>query len=354
MDDTGLIDRLWPDGISDEEQAFLASLSPHQRERLMERLRAIEAATREGADLNAIAGRLPMGRTAFYELRRRWTSERSLRVVAPWGTRTRRPKFGLPAKRSDIAEGGEAEDGDGGTNRPSLPTARRLARERTRALASRPSVLRANFGRNFALDVSGVDIIVKGERGSSWLTCAFLLECASGLILSAGAGSAEASPSLAKVVRNGMTVATELRLDVKEPSFSVVMPEPQDGEMYQWLQNRLRLSEILGEDRLSFTGPRRFGNTLLEVVGDRIDKLMLRPRAGTRSGAPTAKQVANTPSPTAEEIEVLLDVAVRRHNQPIEKRLKRLGLIGNGDPKPLIDLLNRAFPVAPNLSDERR
>lgn len=354
MDDTGLIDRLWPDGIPDEEQAFLASLSPHQRERLMERLRAIEAATREGADLNAIAGRLPMGRTAFYELRRRWTSERSLRVVAPWGTRTRRPKFGLPAKRSDIAEGGEAEDGDGGTKRPSLPTARRLARERTRALASRPSVLRANFGRNFALDVSGVDIIVKGERGPSWLTCAFLLECASGLILSAGAGSAKASPSLAKVVGDGIATAADLRVNAKQPSFSVVMPDPQDWEMMQWFQERDRLSKALDKDKLSFTGPRRFGNTLLEVVGDRIDKLMLRPRAGTRTGAPTAKQVANTPSPTAEEIEVLLDVAVRRHNQPIEKRLKRLGLIGSGDPKPLIDLLNRAFPAAPNLSDERR
>ena len=340
-----LLSSVWPNGVPPEELALLATLSADRRAKLIERLRALQEASLPGADLTAIAGKLGLGRTAFFELRKNWARERSLKVVVPWATRpARRKALNVEVPHDDT--GNSADDGHpiDAAAALSVPTMRRRTREQMREEAAQPAVLRARFGREFVLDVSAVNVIVKDDRSPRWRTCAFLIERASGLILSAVAGGPSDSPSIRQAARAGRQKIDELRLAVRDPSLTVVMPEPHGHEAASWLRDRIMLAEALGEDRVLFDGARRFGAALVESVGERVGGIGLRPRA-TPWTVPTAKQILGAPEPSSHDMDVLLSVEVSRHNQVILKRLRRMGLVaGKGDPQPLLDLLDAAFP----------
>lgn len=333
--------RVWPDGLPTSELAFWASLSPTERDDLTKRFAAVVAADVPGTDLAELARDLGMGRTGFYSLRTRWADQRTLRAVARFATRSARriPTTVGPAEA-------EAADGEAaaGAAAPSKPTARRLARERARDAARDPEALRRGFGRAFVLDVTPVDLVAPGGGDPEWLVCAFLIERFSGLILAAAPGSAGVSPRLADVAREGAERALELRLSVRKPSLTVVVPDPREGEFLTMTRMRAHLAEVLGEASVRWSEPRRFGSALVEAVGERVGGLDLRRRADWRK--PIAHDVlAKAAVPSASEVDVLLRTEVRRSNELLERRLRRLGLIGGaGDPAPLVGLLDAAFP----------
>lgn len=333
---------LWPDGPPEAELAFWASLTPAGRDDLANRIAAITAASEPGADFEGLARSLSMGRTGFYSLRKRWAEQRTLRAVARFASRTAR----RTAPKDDPALPESVPDADpvDGRSGPSAPTARRLERERTRNAARDPDELRRAFGREFVLDVSPVDLITVGSDGPEWLVCAFLIERSSGFVLSAAPGAAGSSPSLRRVVREGAERALELRMAVRSPALTVVLPDPRENEVVPAMLNRAHLAGLLGEAAVRWSEPRRFGSALVDAVGERIGDLALRRRADWRKPIP-AKVVAKAAAPSSEEIELLLKVQVRRSNELLERRLRRLGLIGGGgDPTPLVALLDAAFP----------
>lgn len=331
----------WPDGLPTSELAFWASLSPTERDDLTKRFAAVVAADVPGTDLAELARDLGMGRTGFYSLRTRWADQRTLRAVARFATRSARriPTTVGPAEA-------EAADGEAaaGAAAPSKPTARRLARERARDAARDPEALPRGFGRAFVLDVTPVDLVAPGGGDPEWLVCAFLIERFSGLILAAAPGSAGVSPRLADVAREGAERALELRLSVRKPSLTVVVPDPREGEFLTMTRMRAHLAEVLGEASVRWSEPRRFGSALVEAVGERVGGLDLRRRADWRK--PIAHDVlAKAAVPSASEVDVLLRTEVRRSNEFLERRLRRLGLTGGaGDPAPLVGLLDAAFP----------
>ncbi|MBD8736238.1 hypothetical protein [Sphingomonas sp. CFBP 13706] len=337
-----LLESVWPRGVPAEERAILTSLPSDRRRKIIKRLNAMHQASSPDADLPAIIQAGGMGRSTFFALQKRWNHERSVKALLPFATRPPRRK---PLPSMGTPQPGNGDDrSDAASAVLSLPAMRLRERERMRAEAAQPAVLLQRFGHEFVLDVSAVDMIVQDERGPRWRICAFLIERASGLILSAGAAGSNEAPPMRTVAREGHRTAAELRIAVRDPSLTVVMPEPHGHEAVPWLQSHKRLGDVLGRDRVLFEGPRRFGTALLESVGEKVGALGLRPRATPRT-VPTRKQTSETPAPSSDDMEILLEVQVARHNEPIVRRLRSLGLIGGkGDPQPLLELLDAAYP----------
>jgi hypothetical protein len=342
IDADELLDSVWPRGVPAEERAILTSLPSDRRQKVIRRLNAMHRASSPDADLTAVIEAAGLGRSTFFALRKRWDQDRSVKALLPFATRPPRRKP-LPSVETPHPENGD-DRSDVASAALSLPAMRRRERERMRAEATQPAVLLERFGHEFVLDVSAVDMIVNDGRGPNWRICAFLIERASGLILSAGAAGSDESPPMGNVAREGRRKAAELRVAVRDPSLTVVMPEPHGHEVYSWLQSRRMLANVLSEDRVLFDGERRFGTALVEAVGEKVGTLGLRPRATPRT-VPTRKQTSETPAPSSADMEILLEVQVSRHNEPIVRRLRSLGLVGGkGDPQPLLDLLDAAFP----------
>jgi len=334
----------WPEGVPAFERALLASLDAEKRNAVLARLDAVNRA-RAGESPEELAVHIGVGRASFFKMRRRWQAERTLAVLVPRAKR----RGGRPKLEHDEVAGKDLDRGAarrGGTpsaRLPSVPTVRRMLRDRRRAEATKPELLLENFGSRFALDLTAMDIPISVHGEIEWAGGAFFLELQSGLILSAAVSTLAESDLISRqAVKSGCAFAEKKRLRaLSDPVLEAVVGD--SGISIGGYADYLRwLKEVTEPEHLFTAGNQRFGRFLLNAIGRRIGRIRLKPRTTVRTAKISPSDLQGRTPVSVSDAQILLDEEIRRHNEPIEKKLAELGLLSRGGDGALL----RAFDPA--------
>jgi len=331
----------WPEGVPPFERALLASLDAEKRTAVLARLDAVNRA-RAGESPEELAVHIGVGRASFFKMRRRWQAERTLAVLVPRAKR----RGGRPKLEHDQVDGEDLDSGAarrGGTpsaRLPSVPTVRRMLRDRRRAEAMKPELLLENFGSRFALDLTAIDIPISVYGEIEWAGGAFFLELQSGLILSAAVGTLAESDFLSRqAVESGCAFAEKKRLRVlPDPVLEAVVGD-SSLSLHGYADYLRWLKEVAEPEHLFTAGNQRFGRFLLNAAGRRIGRVRLKPRTTVRTEKISPSDLQGRTPVSVSNAQILLDEEIRRHNEPIEEKLTELGLLSGGEDGALL----RAF-----------
>ena len=319
-----VLGRIWPDGLPPEEDALLASLPPERVELALRRLRAI-LEVENGSSVHAAAQALGIDRPAFYRMRQRWSASRSMRSLAPFSARAPRRLGPAPshldpsmvrrvlgssapnASAKEMAQ--ELFSQSGGAL--SMDAAVRLVRAERMRLSADPRYLADRFGRVLLVDVSAISISVLSTEGVLPAVVAVVLDRASRLIIghaveTVGA-SLTAQREAARIVGRLFPMSG---VSDCSPEFEVVLGYGEENAVL----DIARRAVDAGAD-VVLKGERRCGVRMLSLIGHRLGRLRLRPRA-TSPTSTWASSISDLSFPPMAEKHAiaLIDEAVRNHN----------------------------------------
>lgn len=323
-----LLATAWPHGVPGEEDALARSLPPARRQLAAARLAAV-LSVEQGKPVKDAAHLLKMDRIAFFRLRQRWSAARSLRSITPF--------MGRAPRRVGTAHKVEARIADelvASAPRPlrfadlvdtlleraggmSRQTAMRLLRQAgARASASVEEIAR-ELGEEIAVDLVGTAMTVEGEVVAVGLaietSSRFILGFAAGTITQAGSVVAEAASDAASAAPRWKAPTS-----LAEGRLRLVVPGDEHG--FDAKAFGASAAKMTGDVKLLVSGERRFGAAAANLLGHRIGRLTLHPRALLTGEAPRNAMV------TAREVSLadarsLVAEAVRHHN------VERLGVL---------------------------
>ncbi|MGI4880517.1 MAG: hypothetical protein ACRYG4_23885 [Janthinobacterium lividum] len=346
-DENALLQAAWPDGIPEAEAAFLNSLTPDRRKLVRRRLGALLQLDANGGVRGAVgkaAASAGLSRIAFYKLRREWTQQRSLSVLAPYSSgpgrssstaaeddRVRFGARGLLGILPQESNGGIAHSIAVALGlKPSARLVGLVQRER-RALARDADFLKKAYGRAILIDTCAVSLNLAGEP----VVCCLVLEEASLAILGHSVGTSSSQPPVGVAVAAALALLREKCADRNwtgdSAKLRLVLPDEALATVLSWGE-RIRPTTY---QWVVPTGPRRFGVGLVSRVGPRLGKLWLKPQSTTGGGAGPTKAPTRLTPPTLADADVLVAREISVHNAPIFAALAAAGLLGSGRGVPL-------------------
>lgn len=335
----------WPDGLSPIDEALFAQATPEVRTLIERRLKSILAAETGDRPMADLAQEAGLDRTRFFRLRQRWRADRSLRSVIPQGQR--RPRKIAPRAKSAAASSAKGVvESAVALNSPSLSTsyiaglvvgslqggvsmqtATRLVRLERARQARDPEVLKTRFGEEMLIDLCAVSLrLSEGADVGGAVVVAVVMDAASRLLIGHAAGGVHNSLGLQ---RRAMERAIAL-LDVDE---SRGLPA-QTHLVLGWSdKKRLTGLEFFAWSRpgvrsVSATSPHRFGRSLIDLIGHRIDRLRLKPKSTDpdSTGHRNVRDLSGPPM-TEAHARAFVDEAVENYNAPIIATLKEAGVL---------------------------
>lgn len=332
-----LMREAWPDGPPVEELAISRSMSPDRRLVAAQRLDGVLDEER-GRSLSDAAARLGMDRIAFFRLRQRWKRSRSLRSVVPFMGRAPRKVGHGREDEAGIALELLKEEG-GAVAAPHLAdrlvaeasaplsrqTATRLLREASARLSAGYEELATTLGREVLVDFSGTVMRIVPEDGGGMLAVCLGVETASRVIVGWAAGPIVRSESMLLETWRGFD----------EGFGSIGQSDRALGRLKLVLPDSLAAFGVVAfsavpggvVDALS-DGERRFGRDLVRLLGHRVGRLSLHPRAYARGEPPIHGSGARTLR--FSDAAALMGEAVRDHN--LERRVALLDAVSKVDP----------------------
>lgn len=322
----------WPDGVPPEEAAIARTLAPDRLVLARQRLKSVLAVER-GGSIHSEASELGIDRVAFFRLRQRWRQRRSLRSLVPFiGRAPRRVGVGreslagvalqLVREAGVSSEPGDLVDrllevADDATTRQ---TGVRLLREAASQLSAGLEQISESLGSEVLVDFSGTAMNARTPGGSAMVVVCLVVETASRLILGWSADTVARSGRMMAVA---ISRAVEGIVSPGDPSTSagrlkIVVPETAAGfEAAVFIQYALSQGATV-IDR----GERRFGRELARLVGHRLGRLSLHPRAYTVGRAPVHGMSPGSRL-AIEDAASLVAEAVRDHNRKRNSALLR-------------------------------
>lgn len=332
-----LLKKVWKEGLPPGESAFLASQPRRVQEAIITRLQAVLDAA-EGGNLRELAQTAGVEREGFFKMRKRWEREKALEVLVPNSRRNSgrravaRPEAEAEAKAQlAMRKPSQVTAALVPITKASTPAARGLVRRAMKEMSTTPEMLQQKFGAAFALDQSVIDLPIDVGGKVELALAALLLERTSGLILGAAVGSAAFSDDVASAALElAAAYAKRERLRVLPVSGGLPELEVVIGDFGSPL-NHMRFINYairnLGRDRVHFERKRRFGRFALEIIGNRIGRIELKPRMDHAKAS--AGDVAFTGKVLPVSDAALLFLReVKRYNRGIEEKLAGLGLLG--------------------------
>ncbi len=317
-----LLDIAWPEGVPAEETALARSLTLERAAIVVPRLAAVLGAE-GGRSVGETAAELSMDRIAFFRLRQKWTAQRSIRSLTPFlGRAPRRIGAGRdddaklaerllqsadqPRRLAQIAEQ-LIRESSGGMSRQ---TAMRLIRASASGLSTGVEDITRELGAEVLVDLTGTAMSVLDRDGEVAAVC-LIVETATRFVLGAATGTAS---NMLPIIASAMhyAIGHSYFHDIASGDggrIRLVLPDVPDRSE---LTNFCRSAATRNVTTIS-TGERRFGRQLVSLIGHRIGRLSLHPRALTagvapRHGSAPARRVSMI------DAEALVSEAVRDHN----------------------------------------
>lgn len=331
-----VLGRAWPSGIPDEEQALFDSLPDDRAALVLRRLSAI-LSVEDGEPVGAAASALGVDRPAFFRLRSAWSRSRSLRSITPFAGRAPRRLGPSTGDHSGLVEevirasspnasaramADEVVRRSGGSI--SLDASLGMVRAARMRLSADPNYLRDRFGRVLLVDVSAVSLAVY-DAGDKVLpmAVAVVLDRASRLILGHSACVATAVLEGQKRAVQATAIVgstSDGRRAPESAKLEVVIGYGPDGTV----EELATAARLVGADVID-RGDSRCGSRLLSLMGHRLSRLRLRPRA-TNPSSIWAESTAGLSFAPMDQVRAnaLINEAVREHN-----RARLIGLAGN-------------------------
>jgi len=355
-----ILERAWPDGIPDEERALFDSLPDERAQRVLRRLEAILSVA-AGEPVGVAAASLGVDRPAFFRLRRAWSQGRSLRTITPFAGRAPRRLGPSTGDHSGLVEqvirasspnasaramADEVVKQAGGSI--SLDASLGMVRAARMRLSADPDYLRDRLGRVLLVDVCAVSLVVYDDGGRIRpMAVAVVLDRASRLILGHSACVATAAvEGQMKAVQATAVIRSKSdnRPTLKSPHLEVVIGYGPDGAV----EDLAAAARLVGADVIE-KGDRRCGSRLLSLIGHRLSRLRLRPRA-TNPSSIWAESTAGLSFAPMDQVRAnaLINEAVRDHN-----RARLIGLAGNdgSDDGNLVERYLEKFVQLTNATD---
>lgn len=366
---TSVLDAVFPDGVPDSERLLAATMPPDRLRQAERRLAALLAAERRMAEastppggtrsLNDLADAAGMGRTAFFELRRRWSDVRSLASLVPVQVRPprgrdRRPQFDeaaalavdvVAAAPIYVSTSAMARQLMARLNAPiSTQTAIRMIRDARRICAADLAYLKANFAAMTLVDVSATALTVEREGGYEYLLICVVMDRASRLVVGHASGFADEAIGLQRTAtENAHRRVLLFGPDRPGPGPTQIEyvvgpgPEPEVREIAHSLWDQL------GRQAVIATGPRRFGERLVSQLGPRVDRIRLLPRSTAQGRSAASGSTAHLTFTHAPDAKAVLDLAVDRHNALVIRRLSDAGFATRAEADPVGGSLSSAL-----------
>ena len=344
----------WPDGVPASESVYLESLAPDRREEALRRLDALVKSEAGGSSVSLadIATQADLSRATFYQLRKRWAEERSLRSITPY--EERRPRdIGTGPEHDRVRQAAEKLMGDHPEasdtaivtmlkpgSKLGRSTVARLVGDARRGMRLTDVDLPSVYGRNVLVGLEGVRLRLVRHRWREepdLVVCAFAVEEATGLILGHRLGEASASETLPiGAAWRALQVLRQDALDrpVETASTRVELkPMPALGAAHHQQSDTPERAAADGKQTVpgeaSLTA--RFATRLKGLLIPAGDLLQLPVNDTDALGAWLDEQGYRESRQASGSI--LIAKAVEHHNQPILERLTEAGLIGeNGVP----------------------
>ncbi|ONF96270.1 hypothetical protein SPHI_14990 [Sphingomonas jeddahensis] len=279
-----------------------------------------------------------MDRIAFFRLRQRWKRSRSLRSVVPFmGRAPRKVGHGRQEEAGMALELLKAEGGvvtaphlaDRLVAEASAPmsrqTATRLLREASARLSAGYEELATTLGREALVDFSGTAMRILPEDGGGMLAVCLGVETASRVIVGWAAGPIVRSEAMLLETWRGFEEGFG-NVGKSERAFGrlkVILPDVLAAF------GAVAFSAVPGGvvDALS-DGERRFGRGLVGLLGHRVGRVSLHPRAYSRGEPPIHGSGARTLR--IIDAAALMGEAVRDHN--LERRVALIDAVSKVDP----------------------
>tara|TARA_R110000751_G_scaffold2018_18_gene10744 strand:+ start:515180 stop:516355 length:1176 start_codon:yes stop_codon:yes gene_type:complete len=315
----------WPDRIPKDQSALLGSLRDEDRAIVTRRLDALAKLARDEITVSEAGDVAGVSRATFHRIRKEWNESRSIAALVPFLARKGRPDTlakveTISTDPTDgggrLGEAGVADEIDQAEivewartlvrrkdtlklsngavarillksfdERISRPAATRLVQRLRREDRLDPGRLRSAYGEQLLVDFTAIGIHIEGAFGSQIALANVVLERASGLVLAANVCDRQDACHAQRV---GLSEAIEFlsarRLDVggeSQPRIKFVSAEGPDGACNQGLVEALK-SE-LGAKNFKLSGERRFGRSLVSIIGPRIGRIEIRSAATCRA-----------------------------------------------------------------------
>lgn len=340
LSDDEVIALVWPDGLPETDRLRLSALPAADRERAMNRLRALKDESVPVAERVGMSG---LTRNAFHELRRRWAAsqEPRLEVIVPYLFRPVRQKVSYPpieaaariaaaAMRDASVEAIVAHLKETFGDAPGLSTLRRIVNSARREMvAPRGTILAGE--RRYVLDYSSSDVLMSRAGALQFADLALVFEQSLGLVLGGAAGAHASALHLAETA---WSRAKEALKDGKSQLPSVgddpltlaaaVMP-PETNELEEWQAFQMKLIGDVGESGLIEHGSQRFGSFMARSIGPRLGTIHLKPRRADVgfNRTPSAKRIEVAKPRTPEEVDALLLSQIAVHNDIVLAKLAK-------------------------------
>lgn len=358
-----LLAQAFPEGLSTEDRTAFQSLAADTAEIVVRRLSVVLEAerpnSRRSTELAAEAG---ISIRLFYDLKRRWKQDRRLATLIPYQQVKRAGPYNqgeglqiarlahelIEATPDHVAAGIIARKI---TRKVEGPNAFRSALRHVRLarlkLSKDIEYLKPNYGQTILCDVTSIRIPAFGKRDAIVPGAAFVIERASRLILSAVVVS---SSGALKAQLEGAEAALQFLsgrcLDRPLDELQHIETEfiLSDGRPAQLEHIRDQLRQH-SEINVIDTGSRRFGQSLVSLLGSQLGKINFAPRF-------TAEQLHNHPaledSALAAHAQSLLDLELQHHNSPIldvldSGKSNKLGLVRDGTMAARLKLIAEAL-----------
>lgn len=328
----------WPHGVPAEEQALFDLLPDDRAELVLRRLEAIMSVER-GKAVGAAAAELGIDRPAFFRLRRAWSTGRSLRSITPFAGRAPRrlgPSSGdsgglveevIRASSPNSSARAMAEEVVRRSDGSISPDASlRMVRATRMRLSADRDYLRDRLGRVLIVDVCAVSLAIHDDGGRVVpMAVAVVLDRASRLIVGHSA-------CVATAALEGQMMAVEATAPMQPSALSAPASESPELEVVIGYGSEQAVEELAVAGRrvgaqVVAKGDRRCGSRMLSLIGHRLGRLRLRPRAtnplSTWAGSTAGLSFAPMDQARAR---ALIDEAVRAHN-----RERLVGLTGTDE-----------------------
>ncbi|MDR6831851.1 MULTISPECIES: hypothetical protein [unclassified Sphingopyxis] len=315
-----LMHEAWGDVVPAEEWAIARSMAPDRLHIALQRLDAVMDEERR-LPLSDAAIKAGMDRIAFFRLRQRWKRDRSLRSLTPF--------IGRAPRRVGLGKEGASELAlklvkDAGKNADtsilveqliaqsadaiSRQTATRLLRDASARASADPEVIEQELGSEILVDFSGTAMRTAIDEGGHIVAVCLAVESASRIILGWAAGPISRSGTmLLETLFNSAADYDDVGDAGQIPGrLRIVTPEGF-GNFAGLLISPQSSIEIVN------SGERRFGRQLIKLLGHRIGRVSLHPRAYAR-GEPPANGMSAARIVSLKDATALIGEAVRHHN----------------------------------------
>ena len=296
----------------------------------MSRLAAVLSAEM-GGGIGDLATSVGMDRHHFFRLRARWKAVRSLRSLAPFAGRKLR-RSGSEAL-NDLADelvltsepgtsAGLLADALVRGARSEIGRAQALKAVRDARLrqSTKPENLAKFFGRALLIDITGIDLLIDDGRGPSrYGAAALVVERSTGLMLGHAAGCEYQAIDLQHEALVRSLGAVRNVGFVGRDAATVEFVAAEGGDVWRRrLRDRLQGDDIHVVDM----GERRYGERLVSLVGQRVGRVALRPRAMGRTAERPGRRLLGE-----NDVRALFDEAVQDFNAArLDDLVRDLGL----------------------------